>query len=917
VNKHEHVNPYIAGSPVTGTQMFYGREDVFSFIRRNLIGQHRDSPVVLYGQRRTGKTSVLYQLHRHLDPGYRCIFIDLHGLSLDGMGNLLHGVANSISRDLRREHGLEVQVPDRSLFLADPQSAFETVFLDEAWSVLGEDHLVLMMDEVVRIYEEVRQGRLEREIFDFVRHLMQHYDRLNFVFSLGSGLEEMAKDYAFLFSVSLYHRISFLELAAARDLIIVPVRDRYQVAPQAVTSILQITSGHPYYTQLVCHCMFDSWSRAPKPVMDATDVDAILPEAIELGSANLTYVYEDSTPEEQALMAGIAAAPGRGPGPVTIDQILDTWRTVGVSLPEREVARALRSLISRDVLAGDRAYSFTVDLQRLWLKKHRRLDWVKDELADSIQEWNRSAEPWPADAIPVQADGAVPGSATDSREPDRASAGARPRIARRRYLAIGAAAVLLAGYLAVTAAARVFPFSAPAPGLPQSLVQLLPADLEENPQDCHNAPPPGPWTMPGKVQTVHCTDSGLPGGNVYAFQLDSVADFQTAWRNFNRWWGFLPASAGKTCPPKGTAEGIVSLGSALLPQTDRPLTECGMMKGSTNNTVPAFVQDYPTNDAFVIAEGAPSPSFSALVSWLTMPVSPAPSGSSSVNWSVTATGLFDRAPNVSIPKAKPGSNLAVRTLIQGTGSTLTRSDTVAANFVLYFWNGTTTSLKANTFTSNPTLIGGTMLPGLETALIGKKVGSRVLAVIPPAEGYGTSGDSQLGITGSTTLVFVIDVLKAYSDTASASGTQVSNGGGTLPTVSAKPGSAPALTFPSSAPPSGLVTKTLVKGNGPKVVKGQYVIAQYTGYIWRTEKVFGSSWSSGSLFGFVIGASPEQVIAGWDKGLVGQTVGSRVMLVIPPSEGYGSSGASQAGIGGTDTLVFVVDIIDAIQPGSSS
>ena len=207
-----------------------------------------------------------------------------------------------------------------------------------------------------------------------------------------------------------------------------------------------------------------------------------------------------------------------------------------------------------------------------------------------------------------------------------------------------------------------------------------------------------------------------------------------------------------------------------------------------------------------------------------------------------------------------------------------------------------------------------MLPGLESALIGKKVGSRILAVIPPAQGYGTSGNAQLGITGSTTLVFVIDVLKAYSDTAGAMGAQVSSGGGNLPTVAAKLGTAPTLTFPSSSPPSALVTKTLVKGGGAKVAKGDYVIAQYVGYIWRTKKVFGSSWSSGSPFGFVIGASPEQVIPGWDKGLVGQTAGSRVMLSIPPAQGYGSSGASQAGIKGNDTQVFVVDIIDTLHHG---
>ena len=294
--------------------------------------------------------------------------------------------------------------------------------------------------------------------------------------------------------------------------------------------------------------------------------------------------------------------------------------------------------------------------------------------------------------------------------------------------------------------------------------------------------------------------------------------------------------------------------------------------------------------------------------------SSAAAASPGANTAVTASGAFDKVPKVTIPKATPGNSLTVRTLIQGSGTTLTKTEALAANFVLYFWQGKSSSLKANTYTSSPTVIGGTMLPGLESALIGKKVGSRILAVIPPSQGYGTSGNSQLGITGSTTLVFVIDVLKAYADTAGATGSQVSNGGGTLPTVSAKSGSAPTLAFPSSGPPSALVTKTLLKGKGTAVAKGDYVIAQYAGYIWRTKKVFGSSWSSGSPFGFTIGASPEQVIPGWDKGLVGQTVGSRVMLSIPPAQGYGSSGASQAGIKGNDTLVFVVDIIDALKQG---
>jgi FKBP-type peptidyl-prolyl cis-trans isomerase len=294
-----------------------------------------------------------------------------------------------------------------------------------------------------------------------------------------------------------------------------------------------------------------------------------------------------------------------------------------------------------------------------------------------------------------------------------------------------------------------------------------------------------------------------------------------------------------------------------------------------------------------------------------------PAAPADPNSSVTATGAFDKAPTVSIPKATAGSALTIKTLISGTGPAVTSTDAFLGNYVVYSWSGKTNSLKGSTYTSTPTLFTNPLLPGLSKAVVGKKVGSRILAVIPPKDGFGTSGNSEAGITGTTTLVFVIDVLKTYAGNSSASGTTVSSGGGSLPTVTepATPGTAPTVKIPASSvkPPTTLQVTTLIKGSGPKVTKGEYVIAQYTGYIWRTGKVFNSSWANKAPFGFEIGANPEQVIPGWDAGLEGQTVGSRVMLVIPPKEGYGSSGASQVGITGTDTLVFVVDLIDAFNP----
>jgi FKBP-type peptidyl-prolyl cis-trans isomerase len=289
----------------------------------------------------------------------------------------------------------------------------------------------------------------------------------------------------------------------------------------------------------------------------------------------------------------------------------------------------------------------------------------------------------------------------------------------------------------------------------------------------------------------------------------------------------------------------------------------------------------------------------------------------SPNTLVTAQGSFGKAPTVKIPAQKADGNFYAKTEVQGSGAALGKNEAFLSNFVLYVWSGTTHKLLLNTYTQTPQLLYGSLLPGLQKALQGKKMGSRVVAVLPPKDGYGSAGNTELGVTGSDTLVFVVDMIKAYPATDSASGTQVSNGGAGLPTVAATPGKAPTVTVPTTAPPSGLVVKTLIKGSGAPVAKGQYVVTQYVALIWRTRAQFDSSWSRGVPLGFQIGATPDQIIPGWNTGLVGVPVGSRVMLVIPPADGYGSSGNSQAGIKGTDTLVFVVDVLDAVSGASSA
>ncbi len=129
----------------------------------------------------------------------------------------------------------------------------------------------------------------------------------------------------------------------------------------------------------------------------------------------------------------------------------------------------------------------------------------------------------------------------------------------------------------------------------------------------------------------------------------------------------------------------------------------------------------------------------------------------------------------------------------------------------------------------------------------------------------------------------------------------------LPKVSGGFGEKPTISFPKASPPNSLVVKVLHQGRGAKVAKGNLLVANYVGEIWRG-KVFDSSFARKQLASFPIGVN--QVIPGWDKGLVGTRVGSRILLVLPPADGYGPTGNSQAGITGKDTIVFVVDVVAA-------
>ncbi|MBN1812622.1 MAG: SUMF1/EgtB/PvdO family nonheme iron enzyme [Anaerolineae bacterium] len=388
-------NPYIAGNPITGSEMFFGRQDVFRFIRETLVGRYQDNAIVLYGGRRTGKTSVLYQMGRYLDPKYVPVFVDLQAVSLGGLGEMLWGIARQAVRVLRRGKGIKLDIPSRDEFAQDPEGCFCERFLDPALHALGDGHLLLMLDEAARLYEQVQAGRLEPRAFDFLRSLIQYHPQLNFIFSIGSGLEEMRQEYALLFNLCQYRRISFLDRDAAVALITKPVEEHYRYAPGTVERILEVTYGQPYYTQLVCNRLFARWARQDGDEITDTDVEAVLSEAVEQGMASLQYTWEEASDAAKVVLAALTELVGDDSRSVGLNELRDALATKEIALSRRAIGRALQELVMREVLRSTpEGYRFTVDLMRLWVKQHQRLEWVKGQVDLPVEVSQPARRDW-------------------------------------------------------------------------------------------------------------------------------------------------------------------------------------------------------------------------------------------------------------------------------------------------------------------------------------------------------------------------------------------------------------------------------------------------------------------------------------------------------------------------------------------
>ena len=281
--------------------------------------------------------------------------------------------------------------------------------------------------------------------------------------------------------------------------------------------------------------------------------------------------------------------------------------------------------------------------------------------------------------------------------------------------------------------------------------------------------------------------------------------------------------------------------------------------------------------------------------------------------SVTIEGEQGKEPEVTFDGRLDGSQTETEVLVEGDGEEVGDGDTVEANW--WVGNGFTEEEAQSTWTKGGATqsveMAEDVLPFLREAIIGNQVGDRVVLLTSAEDAFGEGGRPDLGIGNKDAVLAVVDILgrsETVPPVPPLDGPQGEDKkpAGWAPTLIEEDGVVTGLDFSTAHEPSGkLIATTLVKGDGAKVKAGDTLTVDYLGQVYEAAEPFDESYSAEPAE-FPIGVG--QVIKGWDERLVGRTVGSRVILEIPPADGYGEQGNEQAGIKGTDTLFFVVDIL---------
>jgi tetratricopeptide (TPR) repeat protein len=382
---HPPLNPYITGRPVS-ERGFFGREDILRDVERTLLSSGQNA-IVLFGQRRIGKTSIVHQLKILLaSSSFVPIYFDLQDKTRLPMWQVLYEMARATAAAVGRP------MPNEADF-RENTSALRQTFLPDLCSTLADGRrLVFLFDELDVLDpsdpqlapDPLPKDAAATEFYPYLQRWMTEESQHGFIFVVGRKIEELSTNFLAAFRTAHPIQVSVLKREDAIQLIKWAEREgALTFDPGAVDRILELTNGHPYFTQLVSRVLFDRLYMAePEGVPTAihADVEAVLTEVIEACAHVFQWIWDSLPPAERIILSAIASRAGEGQV-LSEEEVMGVLQGAGIRILVKELRTAPQTLVEWEILAGTGGgYAFSVELMRRWVAQAKPLESVRDEL---------------------------------------------------------------------------------------------------------------------------------------------------------------------------------------------------------------------------------------------------------------------------------------------------------------------------------------------------------------------------------------------------------------------------------------------------------------------------------------------------------------------------------------------------------
>ncbi|MFN2124539.1 MAG: tetratricopeptide repeat protein [Candidatus Promineifilaceae bacterium] len=367
-------NPYIAGNPVRGETYFVGRTDIL----RDVLALFRNpqaNAIVLYGQRRIGKTSILLELEQQLaeSGAYLPVYFDLHDKSDLSLSEILYRLAEQVSRHV---DGIIV---DRAHFDKEG-SFFRNDFLPAAVCPTSKK-LIFLFDEF-DVLDRPYKGQVGATFLPYLRRWVAPICDVQFVLAMGRRPDELSTQTLNTFRQAQLRHVSLMD--TSESLAIVRQSEQNHSlhwSDSGINRTFYWTQGHPYLTQLLCsevwEMLYDDAPSQP-PTATAEDVDLAVEGTLELGANAFQWIWNGLTPAEKIALSAMA-----GPGKDTMSRQLlhSKLRYRGSGNFRLELEMAPENLVERDLLRhSGNGYRFAIPLLQRWIKENQPFGRVRADL---------------------------------------------------------------------------------------------------------------------------------------------------------------------------------------------------------------------------------------------------------------------------------------------------------------------------------------------------------------------------------------------------------------------------------------------------------------------------------------------------------------------------------------------------------